>query len=384
MSEKLPDEIWSQQSYDEELRSNSPNRANPVHFDIEDAVRSIRFSQVPGETLDGAVTGYYLNEEGEKINLVTLDGDSRGKSGFQGDEMHVPEWAIDRPEARQTFETEPKALLAHDLGGQALEAVHIVRPEVEPYNLDALENQKITPELLKQLKENREARMEAAAENPEQSVERTKNPVLESIFAPITRPEIPSDTVEGDSGRKYDYLFGTDEERAVGLAAVQARSLANEPIRKEQAEYDRYINDDTRRIASDQLKYAILRDPTLKGILEDHSFIESSLEAVDALRTDVELRYDVGVYLLNKMNRAVSDNPSSYGDRLVRNGNKRNDYHGMGVSQMTSRQYASYLALSMLDGSFNGDRQSADDSVRHDPSGKVINSQHRDAARSII
>ncbi|MBC7943426.1 hypothetical protein H7X68_02935 [Candidatus Saccharibacteria bacterium] len=239
----------------------------------------------------------------------------------------------------------------------------------------------LAEELAASIRVGRQALETTVQTGSDQGVEKLKNSHLEALFSPIIRPELP----QGDEDNEYDYLFGSDEDVAEKLKLKQAESQKNAPILEAQKEYDRFIDKDTRRIASGRLEMAVSRDQGLKELLHQFGQDKTSVEAVDAIREDKELRYSVGVYLLEKLNRAVKDDPDSFGDRLVRNGDKKNDSKShMSVPSMTSREYATYIALAKIDGSFNGDRETADDYVQYDSNGKVINAQHRDAANAIL
>lgn len=205
---------------------------------------------------------------------------------------------------------------------------------------------------------------------------------LEGLFSPIIRPELVKSSGD-ESG--YDHLFSkNDQEYSDGMARIEAEAKANQPTIEAQKEYDRFINDETREVSSDRLKLALSKDGGLREILSKYGLNEASLEAVDALRTENALRYDVGTYLIAKLDRLISGDPANFGDRVVNNGYKRTDAKRLPVDGVTSREYVSYLALAKLDGSFNSDRQTESDGVEYNDKGTPIQGQHRDAANLLI
>ncbi|MBC7868906.1 hypothetical protein H7X69_01885 [Candidatus Saccharibacteria bacterium] len=335
MSEKLSDSqpvLVSRSSVD-----GAPRRVEVWRLTDRVDERGRRIATSQTEEKFGSEHGYV--EKPLSDTTRSLDGQTKLAEELAADLNRTPE--------RYKLSPEAEAKLARDLGGSVLESVGFVG-------------------------------FENATEQP--NVEKEKNPRLERIFTPNARPELSESTNSTD----YDYLWASEEEHAAGLARLRAESIANEPILKAQQEHDKFVTQGTREVASDQLRNSMKYDIGLKEILKKYSFAEASLDAVDAIRTDKNVRYDVGVYLLDKLNNAVKRNPRGYGDRLVANGQKRSDNHSRFAADTTSREYATCIALAMLDGSFNGDRQLADDNLKHDSNGKIINAQHRDAARSIL
>lgn len=315
--------------------------------------------------------------DGRQMVVGSVEEEINGEIGYPAKPMSE-RWAS--PEGQAELAKELAA--SRDLGHQALENSSHMSEDLQIFSRQRR----------RELRTQAAAIYEAGLMQPSvhreneisiSDMEKERDPILERIYKPISRPET-EEMSDREVDKNYDFLFGTDEEHDMAIAAFNAKERADEPIRKAQKEHDRYINQETRQLAVEQLQRTTSHDRGLRDILREHSFGEVSIDAVDAIRTDEGLRYDVGTYLLDKLNRSITENPRDYGDRLVMNGNKRNDYHTLGESRMTSRQYASYLALAMIDGSFNGDHQSSTDTVEYDDNGKVINAQHRDAARSIL
>lgn len=208
-----------------------------------------------------------------------------------------------------------------------------------------------------------------------------KDPVLSRVFAPLERPQDPVDSIVN---KNYDYLFASDDVNEAEVAKYKAQDEKDRPIREAQAEYDSFVTDETRALAAEQLDRTLKRDRELQDILLKYSQFTPSLETVDALRTNKDLRYDVGTHLLNKLDMLASMHPELFGNRILNNTMKNNNFNKMTPSNITTRQYATTLALAMIDGSFNGDKQASDDVTMYNEQGKIIYGQHRDAARTIL
>jgi hypothetical protein len=370
---------WSEAAHTEKLDATRPTAEDPMMFDFEDAVRVAHFSEVPGQELKGSVTGYYY-ENGQKLNIVELSEESRAiraAEGFQSPTMIVPEGFINpikpsgitevlaQPKQEVLSEQEEEEL--REVGTQALDSAS------EPYGFV-----KFRRDQLKAMRDEGIAKYDA--EQSTVSPEKLKDPALKEIFKPLLRPELVS-MGEEEVQESYDYLFGTDEEHSRALANLADKDRVKDPIRRQQQEHDKYVNDETRKLAVEQLRRTLVGDDELATILAEHSFPVASIEAVDAIRTNEELRYAVGTHLLEKLNKTINKAPGTFGDRLIRNTEKANDFHRLGKSRMSSRAYASTLALSMIDGSFNGLLQTDSTEYRD---GQAVQGQHRHAARSIL
>lgn len=369
---------WSEQAEQDRRAAERPTENDPVMFDIEDAIQSVAFSQVPGESLRGIIQGYFY-KDGRKINLVSLTPDSARKAGWPaGEYMKVPQEVIDLgvAEQRTVSEMSPEqheALVqevSEPLGEEAIELSGIEEPSQESKYDPVAAVQRLSGE--------------ANAMQVEIAAEKQKNPKLEKLFAPSVRPEVPK--VEGENS--YDYLFIKDEEELSRFRAAQAeRDRINQPIIEAQKTYDRLTNEDTRHYSEQRLADVLRRDPELRTMLAEKGFQEASLAAVDALREDAELRYSVGEYLLKKLDKAIDADyiagGRSFGDRIIANGEKRTDYLPLPV-RTTSREYVAYLALAKISGMFNYKVDSADILKDQDEQGKIIYNQHRHAAGMIL
>ena len=92
-------------------------------------------------------------------------------------------------------------------------------------------------------------------------------------------------------------------------------------------------------------------------------------------------------YLTSRLDRLAAVNPDALADKVLRDSEDNlkspnylgGDYY---AGKMRSREYAVALAIAMMDGSFNVDRQ--DKTVTHYRGGKERRGMHRDSARALL
>ena len=255
------------------------------------------------------------------------------------------------------------------------------------------ENFKVIEELGKEALEASEVELDSesvAATNEVTGVElsasaerKLKNPHLAKLFEPQVRPNLPPSKIN-----LMDAMFSKEDDVFESAQAAKlSEERANAPILKEQRDYDRITNQDTREYSEQQLIAAMRRDGTLREILAEKGFAEASIDAVDKIREDADLRYAVGEHLLTKLSRMIDDDKANrgnnFGPRLIANGEKRNNY--IALSEMTSsREYAAYLALAKISGMFNYKDDSSDIFQDQDGSGTILLNQHRHAADMLL
>lgn len=141
---------------------------------------------------------------------------------------------------------------------------------------------------------------------------------------------------------------------------------------------ERRVTTETSRKAADDA-YFFLQDYELKEIIQQAAGTFDSTENAQALlRDNNQLRSAVGQYLLQK----VSNIPG-LPERVVSNSQKRPSTRGYDVvTDLSSREYAALLALSMLDGTYKPERTTSDpiDIL----AGEVMRGQHRFAAIELL
>lgn len=109
---------------------------------------------------------------------------------------------------------------------------------------------------------------------------------------------------------------------------------------------------------------------------------------MNRIRGDHTIRCRLFEYLSIRLDRLADINPEAVADRVRRNSDdnlKSPNYYSQGYyegKKMRSREYAAVLAVAMMDGSFNVDRQ--DKTVTHYREGRERSGMHRDAARVLL
>ncbi|MDB5180046.1 MAG: hypothetical protein JWN12_678 [Candidatus Saccharibacteria bacterium] len=120
---------YSEEALNNKWDKNRPTAEDPIMFRTEDAVKSVSFQQVEGEALRGIVEGYFYNEQGEKVNLISPNRQSAEKAGWDTDTqgyMKVPEFAVKKPESAPIAPEVKSALLTdaqEDIADEAIEDV---------------------------------------------------------------------------------------------------------------------------------------------------------------------------------------------------------------------------------------------------------------------
>jgi|GEM_PF-4127379 len=208
-----------------------------------------------------------------------------------------------------------------------------------------------------------------------QEVESAREKRNRELFAPLPyfQKPVAEQAVEPQS---YDYLF-----------ADEATFFSQPP------KVDRFGNkerqwlptEQTRKAASERLITAAKRDEELVELIQRQAKeidLSDPMKVVDALRLKPDFRLVVGNHLLEKMD-AFAAMPGVMPDRIARNTDKSADKGGYPIRTMTSREYATLLALSMIDGTFDEGQVAGSDKIeRH--YGEVRQGQHRAAAREIL
>ncbi len=208
------------------------------------------------------------------------------------------------------------------------------------------------------------------------------DPRMAELFQPYTRPE----TAEANLGfNKYEVLFEQDPARAAEMQAkIDEANKANEPVLEQQKEYDRLVTESSKHDALFELHSVFNRDPALRAIFSAHNIENITDNAVDMVREDPSLRYEIGAYFTKKLDTLLNENVHAFGRRLYLNSDKSPDSRRfLPVQNMKSREYAALLALSMIDGSFNKGRITSTDEIAKNSRGEMIG-QHRHAAQTLL
>ncbi|MGB3024138.1 MAG: FHA domain-containing protein [Candidatus Saccharimonadales bacterium] len=205
-------------------------------------------------------------------------------------------------------------------------------------------------------------------------------PRYERLFKPFLRP-----ARETKGGVDYDTIF---DDLLKGTAKKQDPENITFPkpdlIEREQQEYDKHVTPEAKAAAVSKLIKAMGSDIVLKDILEKYTPHANIHEQVDALREDPNLRYAVGMYFLDKLNYLVGEDFHTFGRRIYKNEDKQPDSRQfLPLKDMKSREYAAYLALAMIDGSFNPSKVTSIDVIARNSNYELIG-QHRHAALRIL
>ena len=186
---------------------------------------------------------------------------------------------------------------------------------------------------------------------------------------------------------------------------VDGMPFEGEPVR---VNYD-YLYDPN-YVPSNNVEDAAVRNP--KGVPVSEKSFNAAEEAIDNLDTNPSLRQIINPegsldskaiinnirashltrcrlfeYLTSSLDRLAVVNPGALADRVLRNPEDNlkspnylgGDYY---AGKMRSREYTVVLAIAMMDGSFNVDRQ--DKTVTHYRGGKERRGMHRDSARALL
>lgn len=167
---------------------------------------------------------------------------------------------------------------------------------------------------------------------------------------------------------------------------------------------------DPNYVPSNNVEDAAVRNP--KGVPVSEKSFNAAEETIDNLATNTSLmqiinpersldskaiingirsshltRCRLFEYLTSSLDRLAVVNPGALADRVLRDSYdnlKSPNYLGGNyyAGKMRSREYTVVLAIAMMDGSFNVDRQ--DKTVTHYRGGKERRGMHRDSARSLL
>ena len=125
-------------------------------------------------------------------------------------------------------------------------------------------------------------------------------------------------------------------------------------------------------------------NPSLMQIINPEGALGSKV-IINNIRASHLTRYRLFEYLTSSLDRLATVNPGALADRVLRNseGNLKAPNGGNYCAvKMRSREYTVVLAIAMMDGSFNVDRQ--DEMVTHYRDGRGRSGMHRDSARALL
>jgi uncharacterized protein YcnI len=199
---------------------------------------------------------------------------------------------------------------------------------------------------------------------------------LRTALPPVVRPEHMHYQEEYDKWLQGD----TSDQPEVQQFSHSPSETEEDRQRKY---YDTFVTQENRESAVVTLSEAMKATPEIREVLALNRLDPSSLDAVDALRENPEVRFEVAKILAKKLDRLVSDPYNDLGWRITKNSPNNLKADPQTGARMSSRLYAVSMALKMIDGEFSN-RHEGNDPINRDEQGRVSVGQHRHAASSIL
>ena len=176
----------------------------------------------------------------------------------------------------------------------------------------------------------------------------------------------------------FDHLYDPNYEPPNDVEAAAVRNPKGVPISENS------LN------AAEEVINSLATNPFLMQIINPEGALDSevdSKEIMNNIRSSHLTRCRLFEYLTSRLNNLAADNPRALAERVLHNskGNLKIPNHLGGdyyKDRMRSREYTVVLAIAMMDGSFNVDRQ--DEVVTHYRDGKGRCGMHRDSARVLL
>ena len=176
----------------------------------------------------------------------------------------------------------------------------------------------------------------------------------------------------------FDHLYDPNYEPPNDVEAAAVRNPKGVPISENS------LN------AAEEVINSLATNPFLMQIINPEGALDSevdSKEIMNNIRSSYLTRCRLFEYLTSRLNDLAVDNPRALADRVRSNseGNLKtpnhlgDDYY---KDRMRSREYAVVLAIAMIDGSFDVDRQ--DKMVTHYRGGRERSGMYRDSARALL
>ena len=307
-----------------------------------------------------------------------------------------PEIPSDDLDTEGNSEKSLKGEVSPAMGNLAVKAVEVspVKTDKTGVGSPALKIPEPTMELIRATEANGAVGLPA--------VESVKKPAVKAtgIKKPVETGLDESDSPELDRfGERVRELMKPLETDVDGMP------FEAEPVR---VNYD-YLYDPN-YVPSNNVEDAAVRNP--KGVPVSEKSFNAAKKAIDNLDTNLSLKQIInpegsldpeaiinGIrsshltrcrlfeYLTSSLDRLAVVNPGALADRVLRNPEDNlkspnylgGDYY---AGKMRSREYTVVLAIAMMDGSFNVDRQ--DEVVTHHGGGKERRGMHRDSARALL
>ena len=180
---------------------------------------------------------------------------------------------------------------------------------------------------------------------------------------------------ENESVRvNYDYLYDPNYVPSNNVEDAAVRNPKGVPVSENSFN------------AAKEAIYNLATNPSLMQIINPERSLDSKV-IINNIRASHLTRCRLFEYLTSSLDRLAVVNPGALADRVLRDSYDNlkspnylgGDYY---AGKMRSREYTVVLAIAMMDGSFNVDRQ--DKMVTHYRGGKERSGMHRDSARALL
>ena len=173
---------------------------------------------------------------------------------------------------------------------------------------------------------------------------------------------------------KFEHLFDPNYVLSNNVEDAAVRNLKGVPISENSFNAAKEVIDD------------LATNPSLMQIINPERSLDSKA-LINNIRANHLTRCRLFEYLTSSLDRLAVVNPGALADRVLRNSEDNlkapnylgGDYY---AGKRRSREYTVVLAIAMMDGSFNVDRQ--DKTVTHYRGGKERSGMHRDSARALL
>ena len=194
----------------------------------------------------------------------------------------------------------------------------------------------------------------------------------------LTKPletDVDGMPFEDESVRvSYDHLYDPNYVPSNNVEDAAIRNLKGVPISENSFNAAKEAIDN------------LAMNPSLMQIINPERSLGSKA-IINNIRSSHLTRCRLFEYLTSSLDRLAAVNPGALADRVLRDSEdnlKSPNYLGGNyyAGKMRSREYAVVLAIAMMDGSFDVDRQ--DKMVTHYRGGRGRSGMHRDSARALL
>ena len=172
----------------------------------------------------------------------------------------------------------------------------------------------------------------------------------------------------------YDYLYDPNYVPSNNVEDAAVRNPKGVPVSENSFN------------AAKEAIYDLATNPSLMQIINPERALDPEV-IINGVRSSHLTRCRLFEYLTSSLDRLAVVNPGALADRVLRDSYdnlKSPNYLGGNyyAGKMRSREYTVVLAIAMMDGSFDVDRQ--DKIVTHYRGGKERSGMHRDSARALL